>query len=108
MCSTTCVFAGQQAPSVTGMADDDKPAIDPAGPELVYVVVADHIAKQIGDGRLQPGARLMGELEMAAYYGIARMTVARAVRELRDRGLVITVRGKGSFVASGPTDSGTP
>lgn len=86
------------------MADDDKPVIDPAGPQLVYVVVADHISQQIEDGRLQPGARLMGELEMAAYYGIARMTVARAVRELRDRGLVITVRGKGSFVADRPAD----
>jgi DNA-binding GntR family transcriptional regulator len=39
---------------------------------------------------------------MAATYGIARMTVARAVRELRDRGLVITVRGKGTFVAQPP------
>ncbi|MEU3603078.1 GntR family transcriptional regulator [Streptomyces sp. NPDC006798] len=81
------------------MADDDMPVIDPAGPRLVYVVVADHIQGQIESGKLPPGSRLMGELEMAAAYGIARMTVARAVRELRDRGLVITVRGKGTFVA---------
>jgi DNA-binding GntR family transcriptional regulator len=86
------------------MADDDMPVIDPRGPQLVYMVVADHIAQQIEDGRLQPGARLMGELEMASVYGIARMTVARAVRELRERGLVITVRGKGTFVADRPAD----
>lgn len=85
-----------------GMADDDMPTIDPHGPQLVYVVVADHIAGQIADGRLQPGARLPGELAMAADYGIARMTVARAVRELRDRGLVVTVRGKGTFVVEAP------
>lgn len=80
------------------MPDDDMPVINPAGPQLVYVVVADHLTQQIRDGRLPVGARLMGELAMAEAYGIARMTAARAVRELRDRGLVITVRGKGTFV----------
>ncbi|MBP2343810.1 GntR family transcriptional regulator [Streptomyces virginiae] len=35
---------------------------------------------------------------MASTYGIARMTVARAIKELRDRELVQTVRGKGTFV----------
>lgn len=77
---------------------DDLPTIDPAGPELVYVVVADHVAKMIGDGRLQPGARLPGEADMAEQYGIARMTARRAVRELRERGLVFTVPAKGTFV----------
>lgn len=77
---------------------DDLPTIDPAGPELVYMVVADHVAKQIADGRLQPGARLAGEAEMATLYGVARLTARRAVRELRERGLVITVPSKGTFV----------
>ncbi|MBB6172885.1 DNA-binding GntR family transcriptional regulator [Nocardiopsis mwathae] len=36
---------------------------------------------------------------MAEIYGVAKMTVARAVRELRDRQLAITVRGKGTVVA---------
>ncbi|MEU6339958.1 winged helix-turn-helix domain-containing protein [Streptomyces sp. NPDC046977] len=81
------------------MADSDIPVIDPNGPELVYMVVADHIAAQIDDGRLQPGDRIPGELALAGAYGIARMTVARAVRELRERGLVHTVRGKGTFVS---------
>lgn len=103
MCSTTCVSAGQRGHTVVGMVrDDDMPVIDPAGPQLVYVVVADHIAAQIADGRLPVGARLPGELAMAELYGIARMTVARAVRELRERGLVVTVRGKGTFVAEPP------
>lgn len=77
---------------------EDVPVINPGGPELVYVVIADHIAGQIQAGRLASGARIPGELEMAATYGVARMTVARAVRELRERGLVQTVRGKGTFV----------
>ncbi len=35
---------------------------------------------------------------MAREYGIAKMTARRAVRELRERGLVRTVIGKGSYV----------
>ena len=68
------------------------------GPELVYAAVADAVAGQIERGELKSGDRIPGELEMAATYGVARMTVARAVRELRERGLVQTVRGKGTYV----------
>ena len=74
--------------------DDEGPRFDPRGPELVYVQVADDIAAQITTGTLAPGDRLMGEAEMAAHYGIAKMTARRAVRELRERGLVRTVVGR--------------
>ncbi|UQA37494.1 GntR family transcriptional regulator [Streptomyces sp. HNA39] len=77
---------------------DDIRNLDRRGPELVYAAVADAVAAQIASGELKSGDRIPGELEMAATYGIARMTVARAVRELRERGLVQTVRGKGTFV----------
>lgn len=72
--------------------------LDRNGPDLIYMAVADDIARQIAAGELKPRDRIPGELDMAATYGIARMTVARAVRELRERGLVQTVRGKGTFV----------
>jgi DNA-binding GntR family transcriptional regulator len=41
---------------------------------------------------------------MAETYGIARMTARRAVRELRERGLVHIVTGKGTFVVERPAD----
>ncbi|MGW3022470.1 GntR family transcriptional regulator [Streptomyces sp. NPDC001221] len=78
--------------------EDDLPVIDPAGAQLVYVVIADHITAKIRRGDLLPGQRLPGELSLAETYGVARMTVSRAVRELRERGLIVTVVGKGSFV----------
>jgi GntR family transcriptional regulator len=83
---------------VAGMADDDGRRFDPRGPELVYMLVADDIAAKITRGELAPGDRLPGEAAMALEYGVARMTAARAVRELRERGLVRTVIGKGSYV----------
>ncbi|MBE1531143.1 GntR family transcriptional regulator [Actinomadura algeriensis] len=69
------------------------------GPEYVYVQVANHIAARIKAGDLMPGARLPAERDLAAEYGVAYLTVRRAAQELRERGLIITVMGRGTFVA---------
>lgn len=82
------------------MADDrPKWRFDPDGPRLVYMQIADDIAGQIERGELAPNARLHGEAALAEEYGAARMTIRRAIRELRERGLVIVVSGKGTYVA---------
>ena len=83
---------------MVAVTDDEDRRFDPAGPELVYVLIADDIAAKISSGELAPGGRLPGEADMAAEYGVAKMTARRAVRELRERGLVRTVIGKGSYV----------
>jgi DNA-binding GntR family transcriptional regulator len=76
----------------------DGPRFDPGGPELVYMQIADDIAGQISRGELAPNARLPSEPDLAEHYGAARMTIRRAMRELRERGLIRTVLGKGSYV----------
>ncbi|MFD8233651.1 GntR family transcriptional regulator [Streptomyces sp. NPDC059696] len=38
------------------------------------------------------------ESHLADEYGVARLTARRTAQELRERGLIVTVRGKGSFV----------
>ncbi|MET9438620.1 GntR family transcriptional regulator [Streptomyces sp. NPDC006551] len=44
---------------------------------------------------------------IAEEYGVAYLTVRRAARVLRERGLILTVHGKGTFVADPlPTDDG--
>jgi DNA-binding GntR family transcriptional regulator len=80
------------------MSEEEIRNLERRGPELVYMAVADDIARRISSGELRPGDRLPGELQMTERYGVARMTASRAVRELRERGLVQTVRGKGSYV----------
>ena len=81
------------------MADEkERPRFDPRGPELVYMQIADDIAGQIGRGELVAGQRLPSENDLAAEYGVARMTVRRAARELTERGLIRVVTGKGTFV----------
>ncbi|MEU3740496.1 MULTISPECIES: GntR family transcriptional regulator [unclassified Streptomyces] len=75
------------------------PDFDPQGPQLVYVAIADHIAARIAAGEMSPGARLAAERDLATEYGVAYLTVRRAAQELRERGLIVTVHGKGTFVA---------
>ncbi|MEU6380015.1 winged helix-turn-helix domain-containing protein [Streptomyces sp. NPDC046909] len=73
--------------------------IDPNKIAYVYMQMADHIADRIAKGELRPGARLPGERDLAAEYGVAHLTARRATRELRERGLVVTLPAKGTFVA---------
>ena len=80
------------------MTEQDGPRFDPRGPHLVYMLIADDIAAQISRGELVPGQRLPGEADLAAHYGAARMTIRRAIRELRERGLVKVLSGKGTYV----------
>lgn len=66
--------------------------------DLVYVRIADDIARQIKAGRYGHGDRLPSRADLAAEYGAAEMTVRRAMQELTERGLVRVVHGKGAFV----------
>lgn len=72
----------------------------PGGQEdLVYVRVAADIAARIASGELGPGTRLRSERELAAHYGVAYGTMRRAMQHLRDQDLIVTVHGRGTFVA---------
>ncbi|MEU6278740.1 winged helix-turn-helix domain-containing protein [Streptomyces sp. NPDC047028] len=85
-------------------AESSGSPIDPNQIAYVYMQVADHIAARINSGELRPGARLPGERDLAEEYGVAHLTARRATRELRERGLVITLPSKGSFVAYPETE----
>lgn len=78
------------------------PTMDPEPIGYVYVRVADEVEQEIRSGRLPYGARLPNERDMGAQYGVAPGTVRRAVQELRDRGLVVTLPNKGTFVVAEP------
>ncbi len=66
--------------------------------DLAYMQIADDIAARIASGELQPGARLLSERALADYYGRSYQTVRRAMEVLRDRGLITTIHGRGTFV----------
>ena len=68
-------------------------------PTPVYVRVAGWIEARIKSGELKPGARLPPERELAYDCGVAYDTVRRATALLRERSLIVTVHGRGTYVA---------
>jgi DNA-binding GntR family transcriptional regulator len=64
--------------------------------------VADDLRAEITAGRSAAGTRLPAEPELAAQYGVSRVTVRHAIKALADELLVEVVQGRGTFV-SGPS-----
>lgn len=79
---------------------DRSDRIDHSGPTLLWRQVAEDIAADITSGTLSLGERLPSELDLAASYGVSRITVRRAIKELRSDRLVKVVQGRGTFVNS--------
>jgi GntR family histidine utilization transcriptional repressor len=67
--------------------------------EPLYLQVKRHILANIGSGKWAASTRVPSESEIVKSFGISRMTANRALRELRDEGVLVRVAGVGSFVA---------
>jgi GntR family transcriptional regulator len=65
---------------------------------LIWQQVADDLASDISTGVLPLGSKLPAELELSEIYGVARVTIRRAVGDLVDRGFVVRIHGRGTFV----------
>lgn len=65
----------------------------------LYEQVKEFIIRKIQAGEWSAGDRLPSEHELVAQFGISRMTVNRAFRELREQGRIVRLAGIGSFVA---------
>lgn len=76
-----------------------RPAPAAAPAMALYEQVKDFIARKIQEGVWRAGDRLPSESELVAQFGISRMTVNRALRELVEQGRIVRVAGVGSFVA---------
>lgn len=64
--------------------------------------IANLLRRAITSRQLASGERLPTETKLAEHFGVARMTVRRAVRELRDEGLLVSASGRGLAVRPAP------
>jgi GntR family transcriptional regulator of arabinose operon len=67
-----------------------------------YQQVFNNLRRDIVSGRYGPGDRLPSEVELVKRFGSSRITVGRAVRDLREEGLVERRAGSGTFVRKLP------
>ncbi len=78
--------------------EDRSGRIDHARTEHLWAQVSADLRGDIDSGRLAPGAKLPNELELASQYGVARLTVRRAIADLVDSGYLLILRGRGTYV----------
>ena len=76
--------------------------IDPDSAVPVYRQLADALREQIESGEIPAGRRMPSETEIEQATGLARGTIRKSIETLRDEGLIVTVKGKGSYVVEQP------
>ena len=76
--------------------------LDRRDPTDLYEQVAAELRRAIADGEAIPGERLPPARDLAAVLGVNTNTVLRALRLLRDEGLLEFRRGRGISVAATP------
>ena len=70
-----------------------------SAPAAPYTRVKHFLKEGLGRGRWPPGSLMPSEADLVARFGVSRMTVTRALRELQTEGLVTRVQGVGTFAA---------
>jgi DNA-binding GntR family transcriptional regulator len=73
--------------------------VDPESATPVYVQVAEILRTRIESGELVPDRPVPSEAQLQQEFGVARGTARKGIALLREQGLVVTVRGRGSFVS---------
>ncbi|GAA2441448.1 GntR family transcriptional regulator [Streptomyces glaucus] len=76
--------------------------LDLDGPDPLYEQIAQILAARIAAGDYPPRRRIPSEAGIVEEFGVSRPTARAAVQLLVERGLVRTVRGKGSYVVDDP------
>lgn len=72
--------------------------LDREGDTHPYQQISEIIRSRVAT--LSPGDAVVSEAEIQREFGVARTTARRAIRLLRDEGLIHTVQGEGTFVGA--------
>ena len=73
-------------------------AVLTSSPEPVYEQIVRQIQDRVASGELAPGTPLPTVRQLAGDLQLNRNTVARAYKQLEDRGVILTAGRKGTFV----------
>jgi GntR family transcriptional regulator len=78
----------------------EAPEIDYRGEFPPHRQIAAWIVSRIEAGEVTEGQPIPSEKELQDTFGVARTTARRAIAYLRETGIVRTVAGRGSYVAT--------
>jgi GntR family transcriptional regulator len=102
--ATIIVFISSFKPSEppSDEADLGLERLDRSDPTLLHEQVAGAIRRAIADGEAGPGERIPQAKDLAAELGVNTNTVLRALRVLRDEGVIEMGRGRSIRVTGQP------
>ena len=69
-----------------------------------HAILHDELTRDIRSGRYAVGAALPSETALVRRFGVSRITVQRALRDLERDGLIRKIQRKGAYVS--PTEAG--
>lgn len=72
--------------------------IDKSSPIPVYYQLKNDLTSKIAKGVWKSGDCIASERELCEIYGVSRMTIRQAVGELVQEGVLLRIKGKGTFV----------
>ena len=67
--------------------------------EPLYIRISKGIKDYISLNKLKPGIKIPSEEEFCNIFGVSRITIRQAIKLLRQEGVLISIRPKGTFVA---------
>ncbi|ACO34175.1 transcriptional regulator, GntR family [Acidobacterium capsulatum ATCC 51196] len=67
--------------------------------EPKYRLIADSLRESVLSGEYRPGSRLPSETDLVRRFGVSRMTIVKAIKELQQAGLVTRRVGSGTYVS---------
>jgi DNA-binding LacI/PurR family transcriptional regulator len=71
-----------------------------------YRQIFDRLVRDLASGKYAPGQKFPSEATLVRLFGASRITVGRAVRELKEQGLVQRIAGSGTYVRNRAGDGG--
>ena len=74
--------------------------LEHSGPKLLYQQIIEWMRQQISSGDWPEHYRLPSEFDLSAQLNVSRGTVRKAIKHLISEGLLLSIHGRGTFVAS--------
>ena len=73
--------------------------IDARSSKPIYEQLIERVKENVVKGFLKPGDELLSVRKMAMVLSVTPNTVAKAYRELERQGVIIVIRGKGTYIS---------
>lgn len=70
-----------------------------------YVQIQHYILRKIRSGEFPTGGKIPSETDLAQQFGVSRLTVNTAIKELAVSGIVERAQGRGTFVRMAPDEA---